>query len=285
MIDCRLILDPPADGAWNMAVDEVLWDWAGRTGIWCLRMYRWAEPTLSLGYFQSYDDRQGHEPSRSCAVVRRISGGGAIVHDAELTYSLAVPVGCSVAHLCGHNMDPAHKVSRIGGCAENVPHKWLYQIVHAAIIDLLATFGVMASTQTAEPLPRAHPSPFLCFQRRSPGDVLVGSVKLAGSAQRRNHASVLQHGSLLLARSPAAPELPGLKELTGRDFAVEDVLEGWLPRLSERLQLRWNREALSQTERDRAALLVAGKHAADGWVYLRGRQAIQAPIDTPPPAG
>ena len=74
-----------------MAVDEVLLEAAAADGQCTLRFYRWEEPTLSLGYFQTYADRWQHEPSRDAAVVRRTSGGGAILHDAELTYSFAVP--------------------------------------------------------------------------------------------------------------------------------------------------------------------------------------------------
>ena len=59
-----LLLDPPASGAWNMAVDEALLEAAAAEGQSDLRFYRWAEPTLSLGYFQTYGDRFQHEASR-----------------------------------------------------------------------------------------------------------------------------------------------------------------------------------------------------------------------------
>ncbi len=98
MIEFRLLIDPPAPGAWNMAVDEVLLDWSAQSGGYAWRFYRWDEPTLSLGYFQPYEDRQRHPPSRACPAVRRATGGGAILHDAELTYSLAVPAGSPLAN-------------------------------------------------------------------------------------------------------------------------------------------------------------------------------------------
>ena len=74
-----------------MAVDEALVDDAAARGTCWLRFYGWAEPTLSLGYFQGHEERLAHRPSRQCPVVRRMSGGGAILHDAEITYSLAIP--------------------------------------------------------------------------------------------------------------------------------------------------------------------------------------------------
>ena len=65
-MSCRLLIDPPAPGAWNMAVDEVLLETAARWATVALRFYRWSEPTLSLGYFQEYADRFAHraEPPR-----------------------------------------------------------------------------------------------------------------------------------------------------------------------------------------------------------------------------
>src|ERR1700682_6410647 len=87
---CRLLIDPPALGAWNMAVDQALLEHAA-SGGWTLRFYSWIEPTLSLGYFQAHRDRRTHTASRGLPLVRRASGGGAIVHDHELTYSLSGP--------------------------------------------------------------------------------------------------------------------------------------------------------------------------------------------------
>ncbi len=74
-----------------MAVDEVLLESASLHGAVTLRFYSWSAPTLTLGYFQSYADRALHSASAECDVVRRCSGGGAIVHDHELTYSFATP--------------------------------------------------------------------------------------------------------------------------------------------------------------------------------------------------
>ena len=247
MLECRLILDPPADGAWNMAVDEVLWDWSGRTGGCCLRLYRWQQATLSLGYFQTYEQRGSHAASGSCPIVRRISGGGAIVHDAELTYALAIPLS--------HRDAPSRQR--------------LYAVVHQSIVELLARWDIEAAIHLAANVRRPAEEPFLCFQRRTPGDVVAGAFKVAGSAQRRSQTAVLQHGSLLLARSPAAPELPGLQELGGRSVAVDDITDRWLSLLSGHLDLRWDPSPLTLQERNAVTQLVAEKHAAEAWVVHR----------------
>ena len=94
-MDARLILDEPSSGAWNMGVDEALREWAETAGGLGLRFYQWAPATLSLGYFQTHRSRALHAGSAQLPLVRRASGGGAIVHDRELTYSLVGPTGRS----------------------------------------------------------------------------------------------------------------------------------------------------------------------------------------------
>src|SRR5262249_6356672 len=118
----RLLVDPPASGPWNMAVDEALLETAVATGQATVRFYEWQEPTLSLGYFQSLDDRQQHLHSQQCPVVRRASGGGAILHDHELTYSIAIP------QVAGRQSEASH----------------LYEVCHQTLVTVLADCGVTA---------------------------------------------------------------------------------------------------------------------------------------------
>ena len=220
MIDagrCRLLRHAPGNGAWNMAVDEMLLERAEEYATACLRFYGWSEPTLSLGYFQIYADRQEHPPSLPCAVVRRLTGGGAIVHDAELTYSIVLP---------GTHPLATHRDE-------------LYQVVHGCLIETLGHFGITARLcGTADNLGTAR-EPFLCFQRRSPGDVLIGRTKVCGSAQRRRNGAVLQHGSLLWRTSPAAPGTVRGGGCCCYPIELESVADLWLCGLSGRLGLAW----------------------------------------------
>jgi lipoate-protein ligase A len=285
----RLLLDPPAPGSWNMAVDETLLELAAAEGQCTLRFYQWAEPTLSLGYFQAYTDREQHEASRHCAVVRRASGGGAIMHDFDVTYSLAVPERHPLA---------ANRLRT-------------YRVVHDALVAVLADLGITASlfgsctgasgagcgstvdagdagdgdggscrqesspivnvTPTTSSVPLGTPprEPFLCFQRRAPGDVLVTGEKIAGSAQRRCRGAVLQHGSVLLARSPAAPELAGLKELTRKPIVVEEFIREWSDRFARALAITPCMGSLSEEHRRRAARLAADKYESTAWTNAR----------------
>lgn len=232
-----------------MAVDETLMEWAGSTGGCCLRFYRWQEPTLSLGYFQVYEDRKRHAASLDCPAVRRVSGGGAIVHDVELTYSMVLPRSHPLAQ------------GRLG----------LYKTVHATLVEVLLKWGIEASLCGGEGEKATSQQPFLCFERRSPGDVLVGETKVAGSAQRRSAGAVLQHGSVLLARSAAAPELEGLAEVGETPIEGDQLVRLWLENLGGRLGLAWEDRGLARPERRRAAGLMKEKFGADSWTIARGR--------------
>jgi lipoate-protein ligase A len=241
----RAIFDPPALGPWNMAVDEALLETAAASGQPTLRFYQWQEPTLSLGYFQVLDDRQRHTSSQHCPVVRRASGGGAILHDRELTYSVAVP----------------QTVAQVSGARR------LYEICHQTLIAALAEVGVSAalyrdcSAQQADAeLPTD--APFLCFQRRTCFDVVVGDAKIAGSAQRRRRGAVLQHGSILLARSPLAPELPGVQEAANIDIITADLIHRWTPHLAHALNLPIKPGSLTAAERSLIEVLSLRRFAA-----------------------
>src|SRR5262245_1318439 len=86
-----LIRTDDCDGALNMALDEVLWRRASHGTVF-MRLYTWCDrPVLSLGYFQDAQEVRGGGQCRDLPYVRRMTGGGAIVHDNELTYSLALP--------------------------------------------------------------------------------------------------------------------------------------------------------------------------------------------------
>jgi lipoate-protein ligase A len=80
---------------------------------------------------------------------------------------------------------------------------------------------------------------------------------------------VLQHGSVLLARSPAAPELDGLKELTAQTILVEEFIQAWSKRLSPALGVRWQPGSLSERQHRRFAELVKEKYASATWTNAR----------------
>ncbi len=203
----RLLLETaPRDGRWNMAFDEALLEGAAVRGEAALRIYRWSEPTLSLGHFQKSLPADLPDALRSLPVVRRLSGGGAILHHHEWTYSVALPK----EHPLAARAEP------------------LYEAVHAALVAAFARSGATASLR-GESLPDVN-GRFLCYLRGDPRDIVVAGAKIVGSAQRRRRGAVLQHGSVLLRVSPLVPELPGLFDLVpGRPrsplFAADAFVE------------------------------------------------------------
>lgn len=249
MTECRLLLDPACSGVWNMAVDEMLLEQSAAGAGCCWRFYGWGVPTLSLGYFQAYEDRRQHADSAACPAVRRLTGGGAIVHDVELTYSIVVPRGHPLA----------------------ARRETLYTAVHRSLINTLTDWGIKAVICDNPPKWHGSQQPFLCFQRRAPGDVLLGDLKIAGSAQRRRRGAVLQHGSVLLGRSPAAEELDGPAEAGGDPIAADALSDAWLNRLSEGLALRWREEALSENELRLATDLAEARYLRPQWTENRVR--------------
>ncbi len=183
----RVIQDPALAGPVNMARDEALLAQVGeRASPPTLRLYQWDPPTVSLGYFQHYAEYESlPPPAGELAVVRRQTGGGAILHDLELTYSLALPLD--------------HPLLAKG------PNN-LYEVAHDAIIACLAELGIESDRCGVTDDSGAAKGPFFCFARRHCYDLLIGEDKLAGSAQRRTKTAVLQHGSIILGnRYPQQP--------------------------------------------------------------------------------
>lgn len=192
---CRLYVDGACSGHVNMQRDEhLLTSVVDDPADSCVRIYRWSEPTVSLGYFQKHDAQVDPRVAH-CPRVRRVTGGGAILHDAEITYSCVVP--------------DTHPVR-----ATPVD---LYDAVHTGIIHLLARCGAECSMrQDVETLGKSTDSvaePFLCFLRSDPRDVTCRGSKVLGSAQRRRRGTILQHGSILLRSSGLTPEIPGILDL------------------------------------------------------------------------
>ena len=227
----RLWIDQPRDGVTNMAIDQALLESLVDEPVLTLRLYRWARPTVSLGYFQRHAELAEREELRGVDRVRRGSGGGAIVHDREWTYTLAVP---RAAYPC----DP--------DC--------FYTDVHDAFADALKDAGVNARRHQRSPAPASgsaateghpesnakHDEPFHCFARRTADDLVFRGYKILGSAQRRSVGGLIQHGSLLCRASPFAPALPGIEDLCGTVLG-EPFFNRNLPgRLGVALGVNWS---------------------------------------------
>lgn len=169
----RLILDSPASARWNMAADEfLLMQQYDNPGCPVLRIYSWEKAAISLGYMQdaSTIDSDSVE-SLNIDVVRRITGGGAVLHGGDLTYSVAARVGAEIPYDIMASF------------------KYLCQ----GLIHGLAGLGI--SVALGHERPGKHRS-FSCFASIAPTDLQWQGHKIVGSAQCRKGNALLQHGSI-----------------------------------------------------------------------------------------
>ena len=176
----RLIHDPPLPGKENMARDlEIHRQVARGEAPPTLRFYTWDPPALSLGRFQRPEEVASLPACRDLGihVVQRPTGGRALLHDRELTYSLAVPEG-----------HPTIPSSVLGA----------YRAISAGLVRGLALLGIPAELAPGDK--RGRPlAPGACFDTPSAYELQVKGKKVVGSAQMRRGGGLLQHGSVLLS--------------------------------------------------------------------------------------
>lgn len=157
----RLLDTGHFEAALNMGVDEaILLSVADRSSPPTLRLYGWNPAAVSIGYFQGAREEVDLEACEREGVdlVRRLTGGGAVFHDAELTYSIVIPEDC---HLAVSDVTQS------------------YWILCRGVVEGLRELGLEADFA---PL----------------NDVIVGGKKISGNAQTRRHGCILQHGTIIL---------------------------------------------------------------------------------------
>ena len=166
-----------------MAVDHALFEQVQRAGLPVLRFYRWTPACLSLGRNQAALPQKDRIAGLGVDLVRRPTGGLAVWHDQELTYSVAVPVG-----LLGSP-------------------RATYQAINRALLAGLQALGVSAEALRADNTRAAFRDARACFAGTAPGELGVGGLKMIGSAQRCERRTILQHGSILLDGDQSAADL------------------------------------------------------------------------------
>ena len=200
------------DGASNMALDEALMARAAQTGEAVLRVYGWSRPTLSLGRNQTARGRYdlARAQDGGVAFVRRPTGGRAVLHHREVTYSVTAPVAF------------------LGSLRES------YASINRLLLQALRLLGVHAfEAEPAGVAPKPGVAP--CFMVPVKGEIVAGGKKLVGSAQFRENGTLLQHGSvlvdddqalasaLLIGPAPAPPPPATLHALLGRAPSLDEV--------------------------------------------------------------
>jgi len=263
----RFIEHPPARGAWNMAVDEAILEsvYSGDSPP-TLRLYAWQPACLSLGLAQPFDEVDTASlASRGWDLVRRPTGGRAILHVDELTYAVIAP-----------ETEPRVK----GGVLES------YLRLSKALLETLNILGLSPEAnekkQDGDP---TKPNP-VCFEVPSNYEITVNDKKLIGSAQARRKAGILQHGALPLGgdltRIISALRFPdegsrvrARKRLLAHATTVEKEL-GCKPEWQEAsaaiqhafqtiLNLNLETGTLTKIEKKRAQELMHNKYAHASW--------------------
>lgn len=203
---------PPRSGAENMARDTALMERARETGENVFSVYSWQAPTLSLGRNQRARDRYNvrEMDRRGIDVVRRPTGGRALLHWREVTYSVAGSLGGD------------------GSLAES------YERINRILLEGLRRIGVDAG-EAPGGAPAPLPGDLPCFATPARGELVSSGSKLVGSAQVRRKGAMLQHGSilihddqavissLLLDPGPEPPRAATLSGALGREPSVEEV--------------------------------------------------------------
>lgn len=172
----RLLATWEGEPGWNMALDEALLASADARPV--LRFYTWRPHALSLGYFQRWRDFAALAGAH--VLVRRFSGGGAIHHADELTFSIAAA--------------QAHALFR-GEVRRS------YERVHGLLARAFAGLGVRAALRGDARVSSDRAATGMCFHESTPLDLVWDGRKGVGSAQRRTHGRVLHHGSIKLGAS------------------------------------------------------------------------------------
>lgn len=263
----RLVTHSAANGAWNMAVDQALLEAVGSgASLPILRLYAWTPPCLSLGYAQPFSDIELERlRERGWNYVRRQTGGRAILHTDELTYSVIAPEN-----------EPRLR----GGVLPS------YRRLSKAILDALVNMGIPAEALPKETTGSHSNAQPVCFEVPSSYEITVAGKKLVGSAQARKKEGVLQHGSVPLygdltriidaisfedesARERARERLliraANIEMILNRKINWHQAAEAFFTSFSDVLSLELTPQELTPLELQRVDELVTTKYAHPDW--------------------
>ena len=231
----------PHSAAMNMAIDEALFECAKIPSI---RFYRWDHAALSFGYFGRFAEVANYAAQRD--LVRRWTGGGIVLHEDDLTYSIVITAN-----------DPVFAESSMS----------IYAAVHKAIRDALAANGQRAELATGAAVcdrriqinsavtERRYSD---CFANPVRADVMLSGRKIAGGAQRRTRVGLLHQGSIQLATGRVRP--------TG---GLVDLGNGLAERFAKELGGQWIERKLDETILSRAFEIAAQKYETAAWLRRR----------------
>lgn len=268
----RLIIDDKNNAYYNMAVDEAIMKThsQGDTPP-TLRFYGWQPAALSLGYFQQAKKEVDFEKCQEEGIdpVRRLTGGRAILHDRELTYSIVIREDYKLL-------------------ADSIEKS--YQQISSGLVAGLNQLGIPAELKAVErgkKAPSGHSA--ACFDAPSWYEVILKNKKLIGSAQRRRNKTILQHGSLPLeidaskifkilnysseAERKKARRIFSAKSISlqkaGFNFSLSELEAALSAGLAQSLKIEFKKGKLTAAEKELAQKLAQEKYNSKKWTYRR----------------
>lgn len=255
----------------NMAIDEaiMLLHSQGKN-LPTLRFYGWNPATLSIGYFQRVEKEVNLEELKRSGFgfVRRLTGGRAVLHDQELTYSVIVSEGYPL-------MPPTVSES--------------YRVISQGLLEGFRLLGIEAELSLPRPkVQQEHTA--ACFDSPSDYELVIDGKKVVGSAQVRKYGVILQHGSILLdldvsallsvLRFPSERVFQKLKEefhqkavairpILKRDVSIEEVSRAFLAGFQKGMGIELEVGELTEEEKTLVKQLVKEKYGNNEWNYRR----------------
>lgn len=236
-------------GALNMGVDEAILDSVSRgESLPALRLYSWSPPCVTVGYFQSLEDEVDLAACRAAGVdaVRRLTGGGAVFHQSEVTYSIVLPLG--------HELAPDDILES-------------YRLICAGLVKGLSLLGADASFEPVN-------------------DIAAGGRKISGNAQTRRRGCLLQHGTVLLDLNPelmfsllkvpaekskgrlieaVRARVTSLRSLLGREVKFDEAAAALLKGFAEAWGADLERAPLSSAEAAAARAHATERFSSASW--------------------
>ncbi|MCK8817732.1 lipoate--protein ligase family protein [Natroniella sulfidigena] len=268
----RLINTGYQSGAMNMALDEAILEAvkAGQVKP-TIRFYAWQPAAISLGYFQKLDEEVDTTAcqQQGIDIVRRLTGGRAVLHDDELTYSLIAP-------------------AQISWLPESIVKS--YKIISQGLVLGLQQLGIPAEMiPLADKMKRERQSA-ACFDATSWYEVAVAGKKIIGSAQTRKQGMILQHGSIVRSQNLEqlfsilkfskqrdkkrlkrlfSTKATSIQEVTDTIPTLKELREAFKIGFEDGLKLNLSLEEITDAELERATELMANKYQQRTWTHKR----------------
>jgi lipoate-protein ligase A len=243
----------------NMAIDEYLIKYYEKTKRPVLRFYGWAPASISIGKYQNAMNDINIEvcTDDDMTIVRRMTGGGAILHDEELTYSIV----CSEEDI---------------DC-KNLPVKQTFEKLNAFILNMYKELGLKAAyaKDSGKKVKFSEPVPF-CFSCNEEYDILIKGKKLGGNAQNRKKDIIFQHGSIPFenGRDKASryfikkinfDNYTTLREALKKKITVDEAAKKLEGAFKRTLKVRLKEEKLNDREKEAVDKFVIEKYSSDEW--------------------